>query len=133
MGAITARAATKGPKTIAIAPITAAVLARSTQAFVTGAEAIRSAASSPEIASQARPPANCPAAIISIGTSSVDAPLPSRKFRHKMKAGGRRQSNCIRICDISHGSRHNRAHSLEPNDRDGHVLHKPEDRAPYRV
>ena len=64
MGATTARATTNGPKTIAIAPITASVLARSTQAFVTGAEAIRSGASSPETASHARPPANCPAAMI---------------------------------------------------------------------
>jgi hypothetical protein len=90
MGATTAMATTKGPKTMAVAPITASVLARITQAFFIGAEAIRSGASSPEIASQARPPANCPAAMISIGTSSVDAPLPSWKLRHKMKAGGTR-------------------------------------------
>jgi hypothetical protein len=61
IGATNARATMKGPKMIAVTPITASVLARTAQAFVTGGEAMRSGASSPEIASQARLPANFPA------------------------------------------------------------------------
>ena len=67
---------TIGLKTIAMPPATASALARHTRAAVTGAEAIRSGASSPEMASQASPPANCPAAMISTGTSNA-APGPS--------------------------------------------------------
>src|SRR5882724_9140832 len=54
-GAATARAATKGAKTRAIPPITASIFARSTWRAETGADAMRSGASSPEMASQARP------------------------------------------------------------------------------
>src|SRR6202047_1684515 len=48
MGARTRSATTKGPKMIAITPMTASVLARIARAVVTGAEAMRSGASSPE-------------------------------------------------------------------------------------
>ena len=54
-----------------IAPITASILARTIRAAATGAVATSSGASSPEIASQARPPASCPAAITSTGTSTT--------------------------------------------------------------
>jgi len=72
----TANTAAAGPNTSASTPATASVLARHTRAWVIGAEPIRSCASSPDTASQASPPASCPAAMISTGTSSA-APLPS--------------------------------------------------------
>jgi hypothetical protein len=75
IGARNASAMMNGPKMIASTAITALILARTAQVFVTGAEAMRFGAYSPEIASQARLPANCPAAMISIGTSSAGAPL----------------------------------------------------------
>src|SRR5947209_8190217 len=75
--ATNASATMKGAKMMAIAPITASVLARTAQAFVTGAEAMRSGASSPEIASQARLPANCPkrSAKIQIVAASITGPM----------------------------------------------------------
>jgi hypothetical protein len=58
IGATAASEMMKGTKTPVIMAKIASVLARSTRAFVTGADAIRSGASSPEMASQARLPAN---------------------------------------------------------------------------
>ena len=54
-------------------PSTASIFARTICRGVSGAVAMRSGASSPEMASQARPPASCPAAITRTGTSSDDA------------------------------------------------------------
>src|SRR6266851_7483738 len=76
-GVKSASTTTNGPKIIAIPPSTASTLARRTRARVTGADAISSGASSPDTASQARPPPNCPAAMIKTGTKSEDAPPPS--------------------------------------------------------
>ena len=53
-----ASTATIGANTSAIMPITASILARSARRGAIGALAIRSGASSPEIDSQARPPAS---------------------------------------------------------------------------
>jgi len=50
----------KRPKIIAIPPSTASTLARRTRARDTGADAISSGASSPDTASQARPPPVAP-------------------------------------------------------------------------
>ena len=86
--------------------------ARVTEAAGSGAVATRSAASSPEMVSQASPPASCPAAITITGASTMKAPAPSPKLRHIISAGGSRYSNCISVCDISQGSRHNSSSSL---------------------
>ena len=56
----------------------------------TGAVAMRSGASSPEIASQANPPASCPAAMTKTGTNRTSASLPSAKLRHSSNPGGNR-------------------------------------------
>src|SRR5580658_11235821 len=66
-----ASTASKGVNTTAITPSTASTLARRIKLDGTGAVATRSGASSPDIASQARPPASWPAAITSTGTSSA--------------------------------------------------------------
>ena len=50
----------------------------------------RSAASSPEIVSQARPPASWPAAITMTGVTSTIAAELSEKLRHSISAGGTR-------------------------------------------
>ena len=55
-----------------------------------GAVATRSAASSPEIVSQARPPASWPAAITITGVISMIAAELSEKLRHSISAGGTR-------------------------------------------
>ena len=60
-----------GAKTSAIMPITASILARKTRPGAIGALAMRSGASSPEIDSQARPPASWPAAITTTGISTT--------------------------------------------------------------
>src|ERR1700721_1645770 len=52
------RAITKGQNTITIAPITASIFAHNNREAGTGAEATRSGASSPEMVSQASPPAS---------------------------------------------------------------------------
>ena len=62
-GEANSRASTRGPKTTPIAISTTSILARIMREGVSGAVATRSAASSPEIVSHARPPANWPAAI----------------------------------------------------------------------
>src|SRR5580704_17949552 len=85
-----ARTATNGANTKAMTPSTASTLARRIKLAGTGAVATRSGASSPEIASQARPPASWPAAMTRTGTSKLYAPLPSSKLRHSRTAGGMR-------------------------------------------
>ena len=89
-GEASAIARTNGANTTATLPVTASILARITQLSGIGAVATRSGASSPEIASQARPPASWPAAITSTGTSSTTSSLPLPKARHSISAGGRR-------------------------------------------
>src|SRR5580704_13711816 len=89
-GESTARTATSGANTKAMTPSTASTLARRIKLAGTGAVATRSGASSPEIASQARPPASWPAAMTRTGTSKLYAPLPSSKLRHSSTAGGMR-------------------------------------------
>ena len=69
---------------------TASVLARRTLLPGTGAVAISSGASSPDTASQARPPPNCPAAMISIGDRNVATPPSLKKLRQSRKAAGNR-------------------------------------------
>ena len=66
-----------GANAIAMPPSTASTLARTMWLRGIGAVATRSGASSPEIASQASPPASWPAAITSTGTSTTSAPVPS--------------------------------------------------------
>jgi hypothetical protein len=72
-------------------PRTASTFARRMARAAIGAAAMRSGASSPEIVSQARPPASCPAAMTSTGTSRLNAPSPLfEKLRHSSTAGGTR-------------------------------------------
>ena len=66
-----ASTATIGANTRAMAPMTASILARRMRRAVIGAVATRSGASSPEMASQARPPASWPAAITITGISTT--------------------------------------------------------------
>ena len=58
--------------------------------LVTGAVATSSGASSPEIASQASPPANWPEAMTSTGTTTAGRVPDDPKPFHSMKAGGTR-------------------------------------------
>ena len=83
-------AATSGLKMTAIAISTTSILARITPAGVSGAVATRSGASSPEIVSQASPPASWPAAITMTGEISVSAAELSAKLRHSSSVGGTR-------------------------------------------
>src|SRR6202035_4596602 len=83
-------ASTSGAKMMAIAISTTSILARTTRAGGSGAVATRSAASSPEIVSQASPPASWPAAITITGVISTIAAELSAKLRHSIKAGGTR-------------------------------------------
>ncbi len=69
---------------------TTSILARMTLDGVSGAVATRSGASSPEIVSQASPPASCPAAITMTGVISVSAAELSAKLRQSSSAGGTR-------------------------------------------
>ena len=69
---------------------TTSILARVMLEAGIGAVAIRSAASSPEIVSQARPPASWPAAITMTGVISTIAADLSEKLRHNSSAGGTR-------------------------------------------
>ncbi len=85
-----ARAAISGAKTAPIAISTTSILARITRDGGSGAVATRSAASSPDIVSQARPPASCPAAITITGVISTIAAELSEKLRHSIRAGGTR-------------------------------------------
>ena len=55
-----------------------------------GAVATRSAASSPQMVSQASPPASWPAAITITGVISTIAAELSEKLRHSKSAGGTR-------------------------------------------
>jgi hypothetical protein len=89
-GEATANAAVNGAKMAVMAIITTSILARITLPDGIGADAIRSAASSPEIVSQARPPASWPAAITMTGVISTVAAELSEKLRHSIKAGGSR-------------------------------------------
>ena len=73
-----------------MAPMTASILARTIWRAATGAVATSSGASSPEIASQASPPASCPAAMTSTGTSTTTAP-PSPTIAAPQQDGGRQQ------------------------------------------
>src|ERR1700729_3854441 len=83
-------AATSGANIAEIAISTTSILARITREGGSGAVATRSAASSPEIVSQARPPASWPAAITITGVISMIAAELSAKLRHSIKAGGTR-------------------------------------------
>ncbi len=89
-GDSSARQTVSGPKTKTTTANTASTYARVTCLGRIGAEAMRSGASSPEMASQARPPASCPAAMINTGTSSAGASMPAAKLRHSNSAGGSR-------------------------------------------
>ena len=81
---------TSGAKMTLIAISTTSILARITRVGGSGAVATRSAASSPEIVSQARPPASWPAAITMTGVISTITAELSEKLRHSIKAGGTR-------------------------------------------
>ena len=83
-------AMTNGANTSATLPVTASILARTIQCDGTGAVATRSGASSPEMASQASPPASWPAAITSTGTSSTRSSLWLPNARHSISPGGSR-------------------------------------------
>ena len=87
-GEANASAATSGPNMMPIAISTTSILARVTCEGDNGAVATRSAASSPEIVSQARPPESCPAAITMTGVISTIAVELSEKLRHSISAGG---------------------------------------------
>src|SRR4051794_27411131 len=89
-GEAKASAATSGAKMTAIAISTTSILALITREGGIGAVAIRSAAASPEIVSQARPPASWPAAITITGVISTIAAELSEKLRHNSSAGGTR-------------------------------------------
>ena len=76
-----------------MAPIeisTTSTLARITREGGSGAVATRSAASSPDIVNQARPPASWPAAITITGVIKTIAAELSEKLRHSIRAGGTR-------------------------------------------
>src|SRR5262245_45780136 len=90
---VNASAATSGAKITAIEISTTSILARVTRDGGNGAVATRSAASSPEIVNQARPPASWPAAITMIGVTRTTAVELSEKLRHSISAGGTRYSN----------------------------------------
>src|ERR1700738_4364639 len=79
-----ARAITSGAKTAPIAISTTSILARVTRDGGIGAVATRSAASSPEIVNQARPPASCPAAITMTGVIRQIAAELSEKLCHQI-------------------------------------------------
>ena len=83
-------AAISGAKMTPIVISTTSILARITRAGGNGAVATRSAASSPDIVSHARPPASCPAAITTTGVISTMAAECSAKLRHSISAGGTR-------------------------------------------
>src|SRR3954451_2921880 len=85
-----ASAAISGQKMTAIAISTTSILARTTLDGVSGAVATKSGASSPEIVSQASPPASCPAAMTMTGVISVSAAELSAKLRQSSSAGGTR-------------------------------------------
>ena len=89
-GEAKASAITSGAKMTPIAISTTSILARVTREGGSGAVATRSAASSPEIVSQARPPASWPAAITMTGVISTIAAELSAKLRHSISAGGTR-------------------------------------------
>src|SRR3954454_1955471 len=89
-GEAKASAAINGQKMTAIAISTTSILARTTLDGVNGAVATRSGASSPEIVSQASPPASCPAAMTMTGVISVSAAELSAKLRQSSSAGGTR-------------------------------------------
>src|SRR5437667_7495970 len=76
-----------GANTTATTMRTTSILARITRDGTSGAVAIRSGASSPEIESQAIPPASWPAAITITGTNSAAAFAPVPKLRHIITAG----------------------------------------------
>src|SRR3954453_19783561 len=85
-----ASAAISGAKTAPIERSTTSILARITRDGGSGAVATRSAASSPDIVSQARPPASWPAAITITGVIKTIAAELSEKLRHSIRAGGPR-------------------------------------------
>ena len=89
-GEANASASTSGAKMTPIAISTTSILARVTREGGSGAVATRSAASSPEIVSHARPPASWPAAITITGVISTMAAELSAKLRHSISAGGTR-------------------------------------------
>src|SRR5579872_573215 len=102
-GAATAIGTSSGVSTTPIAINTTSILARMTADATSGDVAIRSGASSPEIDSQAMPPASCPAAITITGTSSSAVPPPAPNERHIISAGGTRYKSCIKVCETSQG------------------------------
>src|SRR3954468_24729462 len=85
-----ARAATSGAKIATIVISTTSILARVMREGGIGADATRSAASSPQIVSQASPPASWPAAMTMTGVISTIAAELSEKLRHSRSAGGTR-------------------------------------------
>src|SRR6476620_5028569 len=85
-----ASATTSGANTAPIAISTTSILARRTRDGGIGAVATRSTASSPDIVSQARPPASWPAAITITGVIRMIAADESEKLRHSISAGGTR-------------------------------------------
>src|SRR5580704_2546327 len=89
-GESTARTATSGANTKAMTPSTASTLARRIKLAGTGAVATRSGASSPEIASQARPPASWPAAMTRTGQKQILRAVAAVKTPHSRTAGGMR-------------------------------------------
>src|SRR3954468_171539 len=89
-GEAKARAATKGAKIAPIVISTTSSLARVIRDGGIGAVATKSAASSPEIVTQARPPASWPAAITMTGAIKIVAAELSEKLRHSIRAGGTR-------------------------------------------
>src|SRR5215470_15965380 len=84
------RRAMSGAKTAAIAISTTSILALMMLFGGSGAVATRSAASSPEMVSQASPPASWPAAITMTGVTSMTAAELSEKLRQSNSAGGTR-------------------------------------------
>src|SRR3981189_3050581 len=77
-----------GTKMTPIVISTPAILAPVARGGGNGGVATRSAASSPDIVSHARPPASWPAAITMTGMISTMAKLLSEKLRHSITAGG---------------------------------------------
>ena len=86
-GEANASATTKGAKMMAMHSSTAAIFARSRRCFGIGAVSTRSGASSPETVSHARPPASCPADIMSTGTKITATPPSNVKLRHRSTVG----------------------------------------------
>src|SRR6202166_1810926 len=128
-----ANATISGANSTPIAINTTSILARVTCVDGSGAVVTRSAASSPEIVSHARPPASWPAAITTTGViSTMAAELPA-KLRHSISAGGTRYKSCIRVCETSQGSRRSSTNSCHRSARCRDPLRNALARAPWRL